>query len=274
MLYFQTSVFQKRTEIQSNVEVCCAVKSPVLEASGLPPHVLCWMNEDKIMQNMERLPNDIMGRIDGVLKENGVAAGNITVELMQNMITQLLETDRRERAIERERTKATQAPTTAVHLWRDGLFHRLPEDYTFPKVTVHQCWVLWWRGNAEKQIPPYRSLSCFDIPGSNKVFSEIRCMMKEIESILKEKFCIDKEQLKECDTNDLIASYRRTLEHLPRNPKKKRVRVEEWKLSTAVREMRQAKRRRTASSSSMSSADISVLHSAARQARRSRRRRR
>jgi hypothetical protein len=98
------------------------------------------------------LPDQILGGMSTVLKKEGVAAGNITKELMEEMIGSLL----REAVGERTPPEAPTLPSFdyEAYLWADGTFHLLPEDYRFPSVSVKKCWILWWKGNPEKNTIP------------------------------------------------------------------------------------------------------------------------
>jgi len=121
------------------------------------------------------------------LKENGVAAGNVTVEMMESCMERLLVRDREIRENTSELVEGSQvAAEWVLFIWKDGKFHRLPENFIFPSLTVAQCWRVWWMGNREKGVPPLKKLGRVDVPvRERKMFSDVKCMMMEIERELE-----------------------------------------------------------------------------------------
>ena|SRR3989338_9324791 len=113
----------------------------------------------------------LMGRIGQTLRENGVASGNIMPEMLELMMRRLLETDRETRSSECQPTTHAPHPRSDfnLHLWRDGRFHRLPEDYVWPKMSTLQGWMLWWEGKTSLPLGfsnPQISLCDGDIIGA------------------------------------------------------------------------------------------------------------
>ena len=46
--------------------------------------------------------------------------------------------------------------TCRIYCWDNGSMKRLPKDWEFPDVSLMVAWGLWWEGDAEKQLPPFR----------------------------------------------------------------------------------------------------------------------
>ena len=127
-----------------------------------------------------------------------------------------------------------------MFLWEsDNRYHRLPESYDFPDFTVIQAFLHWFEGNKEKQIPPFRFLEMFDVPPSQKKrFSDIRCLILEM---LRQLPSAEQAPLRGMATLELTAVGRRLISALPKKPKKKNTKISEWKVTTALKEVRQAK---------------------------------
>ena len=95
------------------------------------------------------------------------------------MLKNLLEEDRTARTPV-EPTATTVAPHSyPPFLWSDERFHRLPEDFQFPDLNVQQGWLLWFEGNREKGMPPFRLLTTIDVPKvCRKRYGELKCMIQ------------------------------------------------------------------------------------------------
>jgi hypothetical protein len=240
---FHTPFFMNSSHYITSHTILVGHSSPILSASGLPPHVLSWLHDSEVKAMVAALPEKILGGVGEVLKREGVASGNITKELMQEMISNLLQ-----EAVG-ERNHVTDLPILPTfdfeaYLWSDGAFHLLQEDYRFPDVSVKQCWILWWKGNLAKKTPPYYKLTQHDVPKvERKRYSDVKCCMKKLISVLvlesdgfEEKTCITSTQLELLDLVD------KGLKYVDKKAKttKKSSRWEEWMVTTALREMREA----------------------------------
>ena len=235
---FQSYVFRNLSSLQESIPVITGISSPVLRATGLPPHVITWLYQNETRDSITALPEQISHNMS---RENGVAAGNVTREMMETMIRNLLETDRQHRSPSQPHTQPEATPhTTTMFLWEsDNRYHRLPESYDFPDFTVIQAFLHWFEGNKEKQIPPFRFLEMFDVPPSQKKrFSDIRCLILEM---LRQLPSAEQAPLRGMATLELTAVGRRLISALPKKPKKKNTKISEWKVTTALKEVRQAK---------------------------------
>jgi len=63
-----------------------------------------------------------------------------------------------------------------------GRFHHVPEGFEFPKVTAFHLWNLWFNGNRQQRIAPYRKLEPYDLTDrKNKhLLSRGKMVMKKI----------------------------------------------------------------------------------------------
>jgi hypothetical protein len=67
-------------------------------------------------------------------------------------------------AAEEQSTLCEQAdiPREGLWVWVDDSAHSLPEEWSFPKVSLFTGWQLWLRGNKQRTGPPFRLLSSKD----------------------------------------------------------------------------------------------------------------
>ena len=237
---FNTYLFRNFSLLKDAIQVVCSVTSPVLKASGLPPHILSWLNESKIIDLIDGLPTRILNGVGRVLQENGVNAGNITKEMLETMMRNLLEADRASRAAPLVPENLPNRVAHQAYLWTsDGKFHQLPEDYSFPSLTVLQTWLMWWEGNTEQKIPPYSYLLFDDVPLSQRrMFSNIKCMMMEIMKTLVPMAMVD---FRKASTSDLVSLFERGTGALPKKKKIKATRWSEWTVPTAIQELHEAR---------------------------------
>eukprot|EP00009_Paramoeba_aestuarina_P017775 CAMPEP_0201540720 /NCGR_PEP_ID=MMETSP0161_2-20130828/71093_1 /ASSEMBLY_ACC=CAM_ASM_000251 /TAXON_ID=180227 /ORGANISM="Neoparamoeba aestuarina, Strain SoJaBio B1-5/56/2" /LENGTH=368 /DNA_ID=CAMNT_0047948207 /DNA_START=3089 /DNA_END=4195 /DNA_ORIENTATION=+ len=180
----------------------------------------------------------------GVLKENGVASGNVTREVLEDVMKRMLEGDREQRRREEEIIRRVDGDKEQweAFLWGDGKFHRLPESFVFPHLTVFQCWNMWWCGNRGKKVPPFSLLDAVDVPKrERKRFSDVRCIMREVMAVVKEKFGMDVMEIRQLSGEQILELGQKGVELLGKTVKKQEVRWKEWMLTTALREVRQSR---------------------------------
>jgi len=239
---FSSYVFRNLTSLKEKISIISGISSPVLRATGLPPHVITWLYQNETRADLNALPDRLSETITNTLRENGVAAGNITREMMESMLRDLLATDRQNRNADLPPLPESQAEDQGrlSYLWRsDGMFHRLPEDYVFPDLTVLQGFLHWFEGNREQGIPAFRFLQMSDVPTSSKKrFSDIRCLISEMMNQLTSE---EQMRLRRASSQELVIVAHRLISTLPKRPKKKQTKTSEWKVTTALKEVRFAK---------------------------------
>jgi hypothetical protein len=131
----------------------------------------------------------------------------------------------------------------SLHLWGDGMMHRLPEGFRFPSVSVSQCWRIWWEGNKEEKMSPWRYFSPHDIPKVEKGrWSDIKCLMKEMVKVLVQGEVMKEEDLRKMEeTEEIIENGKKAVALFEKKTKKTKIRIEEWSVTTALRELREAR---------------------------------
>jgi len=184
------------------------MKNPVtkLAASGIPPHILlanelCNVRseltsiKDQIIVKLDALPDLIKENLLRNFQINGVLP--ISREDVQSMIALSTETvlsaiqssiSANNEAI-RTMNNNNNASNSATDNITDfqlfqwgGRFHHVPEGFEFPKVTAFHLWNLWFNGNRQQRIAPYRKLEPYDLTDrKNKhLLSRGKMVMKKI----------------------------------------------------------------------------------------------
>ena len=207
--------------------------------SGVPRTVRTLYNDQQLAQKMEQLPERLSTMMEEIIERNGIRSGNITYDTMMKGVKELLESHMpNDKGKEKETSERT--PVEAVmHYWGSG-FHRVPEDFKFPQVTVKGLWMLWWEGNVAQKISPYRFLTSDDVakPERRKL-SDIRCVAKYLVKKCTETRGVTLQEIATYDTQTLCDAFHEIADSMPRCDKKRTVRWSEWQYTTALREMRQ-----------------------------------
>ena len=176
---------------------------------------------------MEAIPDRIKVTMGETLREAGVAAGNITPELLRSVLQEFIANDREIRTRERgEQHGESSQEDCILYRWQsDGRFHRLPENFEFPDISVLQAWLLYWEGHRDQRYPPFRYLQPIDVPKRwRSRFSDFRCMIR----ILLENVESTTEELRTMNAVSLIDVCHRVIPKLPTNQKKKQTKSSEW----------------------------------------------
>ncbi len=121
-------------------------------------------------------------------------------------------------------------------MWQDGKFHKLPENFQVPDMTVLSGWILWWEGIRDKNTPPLSSVGPFDIPKLEQHrFSDLWCIIRLLQNVLP-KDCA----FHELPTSMLITLGQEGIGKLAKKAQKNTIRVGDWKVLTALRQTRAA----------------------------------
>ncbi|ETM50477.1 hypothetical protein L914_05490 [Phytophthora nicotianae] len=105
--------------------------------------------------------------MEHVLESKGVAAGNITRELLREEIHNLLAEVGLQRNLPIRDAVATTAPKRSYFTW-GGKFHLIPREFNFPSIDPLGAWLLWWFGNSNLGYPPYRKIPYGDLDTPQK----------------------------------------------------------------------------------------------------------
>ncbi|KAH9148505.1 hypothetical protein AeRB84_008162 [Aphanomyces euteiches] len=138
----------------------------VIQPTGIPPHVELYRKLDAARQQILDLPDSIIQGIGRLLEEKGVMAGNITREIMEQMLAKAIQTltnqCRPSVCENRGSTINQESPKYPLYQWGNKL-HVLPESFDFPNVDVFTAWNLWWLGNPMQNTIPYKKIQLVDL---------------------------------------------------------------------------------------------------------------
>ena len=105
-------------------------------------------------------------RIEGVQALSGEIKNlmaNQSSEIMEALKCYLIERFREPLSGVDTSASVVASSRNADHSWEPfvwgGQFHWLPQEYTFPPMTVRQPWDAWLYGSVRDYIPPYRKIS-------------------------------------------------------------------------------------------------------------------
>ena len=157
-------------------------ESDVIKATGIPPHVELYRQLTKNHNAIVALPNQVAERVKEVIEEKGVAAGNITKDLLQTMLDNSLQNFASSaRLIQQPSEIAVEEQRSWSRFDWGGAFHFLPQDFEFPKVELLTAWRLWWLGNQRLKYIPYKQIKNVDLSNkSRRVLTDWRWLMNHM----------------------------------------------------------------------------------------------
>ena len=153
--------------------------------TGIPPHAALLQELTVIKREQRNLVDSFITKVKTAIDESGVGTSALTAQGLKDMFEgfstslrhdlQNLETMGRgeARAVEeRGRTERNRLETDDIrydlHFFR-GRFHRVPEDWRFPRIGVNDVWRQWWIGDTVRNIPPLRKLDAEDLKFLDKL---------------------------------------------------------------------------------------------------------
>lgn len=201
---FKTPLFQNKNLLGGlSHRVKCSMSSPVLKASGIPPHtkILAQMMDlqTKAIETMEAIEENRMKVVKEIIREledRAIEARTVTYDGLDDRIMSCLDRagipqllqrlDNSERGTNAERevdlSSEDSTQLLRLHFWQ-GKYRRVPQDFSFPDCGVLIMWQLWMCGNETKEWPPFRWLDTSDLSTKNlkKRYSDLCYLMKGIE---------------------------------------------------------------------------------------------
>jgi hypothetical protein len=209
-------------------------------------HVQLYKQQQLTHDAVERLPSILLSKMENLIEEKGVCAGNITHDLLKTTIRDLV----RDLGLGLSFSTTPEPDSTLasneflLHHW-GGRLHILPEDFEFPAVDTYTAWKLWWFGNKSKKYPPFKSINTCDLSSRRKqqTYSSWKVMMQYLIQSIKDatnKPISDKPTEKEIEKMYDIAKRHLPIEHATRSKRKRR--STQLKMVTALRLIRESKR--------------------------------
>lgn len=193
------------------------LSSPHMTHTGIPPHVLQLSSMERVATRLDDLhavlPDALVTRIDGLLEERALQAGEMTPAAMRDQLRSAADS-----LVAEIRTLVGSSPTSTrpsavatrvapsgggttdqaalpgsctAFVW-GGAFRRVPEGWTLPSLNVSNAWRLWMLGEPANGVPPLRGLSSQDIgPGKcvQRRFAEWTCLFRKVEEFLRARGC-------------------------------------------------------------------------------------
>ena len=135
---FQSVLFRDKNMLDwLRGELCYESRCSHLSCTGIPAHVDILDRLKKLEEKFDnKLVKDIGEEMESVIERRGVAAGNVTVTLLENSINKILDA----RGLDANMMSGLQTNETMAdvavretHNW-GGTFHLLPESFVLPKV--------------------------------------------------------------------------------------------------------------------------------------------
>ncbi|OWY97532.1 hypothetical protein PHMEG_00031918 [Phytophthora megakarya] len=213
--------------------------SPWMSASGIPPHIEMYKQQEDTSKAVDRLPAILLEGFSKLLDEKGVAAGNITKDVLECTIRKLLSEAGLSGNANVPCEQASDVnPQRRLFYWNNK-YHYLPEDFEFPSTDPLTAWKLWWFGNAALGYPPLKSISTIDLSTKKKAstFSEWSIFMKYlINAIVKETGQPLPKKMSEKKAHELFEV---GIAHLSILPGVRERRVSQLKITTALRLVRE-----------------------------------
>ena len=227
-----------------------------LQATGIPGHVA-------LMKELHEMPEKLMRKFEELLDNKGITSQSITRDALKSCMQEVITEVRGNHIFSCCHQSASStinvlteessscAASVVPFLW-NGAFHRVPEDFTFPKADVWTAWQLWFQGDARKGIPPFRFFQGVDLPTrkEKKTLSDWNLLMKTMKEYTEKSEQFWPHWIP-CNgspptSRNLKKMYKIATECLPRGGVDKRKRrTGQLKLSTVVRQLRQNKKQRT-----------------------------
>ena len=179
-------------------------KSDSIQATGVPPHVEILKSiklfEEKTRKSYESLQEivsqvkvDVVKEITEMLEDRAIGAGVVTFEGLSKKLEGVLKRIGVHDLI--AKSKADSSATSNRKESQAPVFNFTQQKFSLPKCEVSKAWVMWWKGQPDANIPPWRRLKPSDMPSKNqkKRLSELKFLMRAIEKEAKNLGLLDDE---------------------------------------------------------------------------------
>lgn len=234
--------------IFTNIIALSAVKQQLehgeskwMQPTGIPPYNELYKRLVRQQESIDTLPDKLEERMEQVLEKKGVAAGNITRELLRSEIKALLVEVGLRANVSADDTAPMSNRVRNYHTW-GGKFHVLPREFGFPSIDPLGAWMLWWFGNPMLSYPPFKSIPSDDLdtPQKKATLSEWSIMMRYIINKIEEKTSAPMPDLR--DEAHAIELFNIRYDALVLKPSQHKCRTDQLKLTTVLRLVREVRR--------------------------------
>ncbi len=146
--------------------------------------------------------NQFSDRLARVMEVKGVAAGNITQDvLLKTIIIVFADFNAQNNP---SNSSSEERDTRLEPLFWGGKMHVLPKDFRFPSIDVLVAWKLWWFRNKTLRHPAFRTIPTVDLSTKAKknTYSEwpkmIDFIMKGVVKATKKSFLSSNQRARSC----------------------------------------------------------------------------
>jgi hypothetical protein len=142
--------------------------------TGIPPHAVLLQELKSIKVGQNEMMETFIDKVKKGIEESGVGGNAMTEQRLGVMFNKFAD-DLREQLNHLTLGQAVPEVPMVVdearietgdgyswHFFR-GTYHRVPEDWRFPRIGVRNIWRQWWVGDTVRSIPPLRMLTAQDL---------------------------------------------------------------------------------------------------------------
>jgi hypothetical protein len=180
-VFDRSAAHWQTVEANAVVEVTYPWSDMVNVYTGIPPHAVLLQELMSIKMDQRSMMESFIDKVKKGIEESGVG-GNAMSEQRLGVMFERFSTDLREQLktldLERREGPRVQAEpqqdrveTGEGYSWHyfRGTYHRVPEDWRFPRIGVRDIWRQWWVGDTVRGIPPLRTLKAQDLKFLDKI---------------------------------------------------------------------------------------------------------
>ncbi|KAH9149278.1 hypothetical protein AeRB84_007605 [Aphanomyces euteiches] len=165
------------------------VKSQTRKPTGIPPYVEVYTHLGRNRESIEQIPDIILHRIEKLLDNYGLACGQLSKSVLESTLTHVLQNMGFQTNHNMSPTRQQNEPIrrhAEVFTW-GGAFHAVPRGFSFPLVDASAAWQLWWLGNAQAALPPFRFIKPADLESKKqrRLLSEWKFAMTQFHKQLE-----------------------------------------------------------------------------------------
>jgi len=243
-IIFQNVLFRESGMIGGLFEKVTTQPTIDLLASGIPPHIQILEKLESLSDFIKNCPAEIVQEISNVMEENGIAAGNISRSFFEQTLKRVMS---KIQSAQTSNVTEEQAPSSRseyrAYMW-SGSFHKVPINFQFPECSLLTAMQLWFQGNPQENLPPFRLLTSRDMSGRklSRILSEWRCVMKSIETSVGSLWKEDP------NSSEIVEMYEKAMDMLPINEdttKHRKRKSGQLHLTTALKLIRKKRRLET-----------------------------
>ena len=168
-----------------------------MNATGVPPNVILANRMSSLEANVGNLSRDMRGMqttlpealctrmldkftVNGAVPITSTDIDSLRETLLEEIRTRCTPHNVEQISTQEEQSTSQEKP--GFYTW-GGHHHLFPEGFRFPKGNIKMLWDLWWGGEPQRHILPYRKIKGFDLSRTDRVnWSKCTCIMNALVS--------------------------------------------------------------------------------------------